>query len=115
MIRRISVPPFDALGPLLPQRAGGDPATREAVARILDDVLLRGDDAVREYTRRFDGVDLPPSEWELDSAGWQGALHRVNPALRAALALAVTGCGSTTSTSGSRDFTSPGRTAAWWE
>jgi histidinol dehydrogenase len=89
MIRRISVPPFEALGPLLPQRAGGDPATREAVARILDDVLLRGDDAVQECTRRFDGVDLPPSEWELDSAGWQGALHRVNPALRAALALAV--------------------------
>ena len=89
MIRRIAVPPFEALDPLLPRRAGADPATRETVARILDDVLLRGDDAVREYTRQFDGVDLPASEWELDSAGWQGALSRVDPGLRAALARAV--------------------------
>jgi len=89
MIRRIAVPPFEALDPLLPQRAGSDPATRDAVARILDDVLQRGDEAVREYTRRFDGVDLPPSEWELDSAGWQGALNRVAPELRGALARAV--------------------------
>jgi histidinol dehydrogenase len=89
MIRRISVPPFEALDPLLPQRAGSDPATRETVARILDDVRLRGDDAVREYTRRFDGVDLPSTEWESDSAGWQGALDRVTPLLRAALVRAV--------------------------
>ena len=89
MIRRIAVPPFQALDAQLPQRAGADPVTRETVARILDDVLLRGDDAVREYTRRFDGVDLPPSEWELDSARWQGALDRVDPGLRAALTRAV--------------------------
>ncbi len=89
MIRRIAVPPFESLDPLLPQRAGSDPATREAVAAILDDVRLRGDEAVREYTRRFDGVDLPPSAWELDPAGWQGALDRVAPRLRAALAGAV--------------------------
>ncbi len=89
MIRRIAVPPFESLDPMLPQRAGSDPATREAVAAILDDVLRRGDDAVREYTRRFDGVDLPPSAWELDPAGWQGALDRVAPRLRAALAGAV--------------------------
>ena len=89
MIRRLAVPPFSALDPLLPQRAGSDAATRETVARILDDVIRRGDEAVREYTRRFDGVDLAPGEWELDSAQWQGALDRVTPALRAALAQAV--------------------------
>ena len=89
MIRRLAVPPFSALDPLLPQRAGSDPATRETVARILDDVLHRGDEAVREYTRRFDGVDLAPTEWSLDPAQWQGALERVDPALRAALAQAV--------------------------
>ena len=32
MIRRISVPPFEALDPLLPRRAGSDPETRETVA-----------------------------------------------------------------------------------
>ena len=89
MIRRLVVPPFSALDPLLPQRAGSDAATRETVAGILEDVLRRGDDAVREYTRRFDGVDLAPGEWALDQAQWQGALDRVDPALRAALAQAV--------------------------
>ena len=48
MIRRIAVPPFEALDPLLPRRAGSDPATREAVAAILDDVQLRGDEAIGE-------------------------------------------------------------------
>lgn len=89
MIRVLAVPPFEALDPLLPRRAGSDPDTREAVRRILDDVLARGDDAVREYTRRFDGVDLAPSDWELDAAVWQGALARLAPALRAALGRAV--------------------------
>ncbi len=89
MIRRIAVPPFEILDGLLPQRGGAPPETRETVARILDDVLHRGDEAVREYTRRFDGVDLAPSEWQLDSAGWQGALERVDPVLRSALARGV--------------------------
>jgi histidinol dehydrogenase len=89
MIRRLAVPPFEALDPLLPRRAGTDPETREAVRRILEDVLVRGDDAVREYTRRFDGVDLAPAEWELDSGSWQGALARVEPGLRRALGRAV--------------------------
>ncbi len=89
MIRRIAVPPFEALDPLLPRRAGSDASTRETVAGILDDVLLRGDEAVREYTRRLDGVDLPPSDWELHAVGWRGALDRIEPGLRAALALAV--------------------------
>ena len=44
---------------------------------------------MREYTRRFDGVDLAPREWELDAASWQGALDRIDPALRTALGRAV--------------------------
>ena len=89
MIRVLAVPPFEALDPLLPRRAGGDPATREAVRAILEDVATRGDVAVQEYTRRFDGVDLAPREWELDAASWQGALGRIDPALRTALGRAV--------------------------
>ena len=83
------MPPFSALDPLLPRRVWSDATTRSTVALILDDVFLRGDEAVREYTRRFDGVDLEPAEWALDSARWQGALERVDPGLRAALARAV--------------------------
>jgi histidinol dehydrogenase len=89
MIRRLVVPPFEALEPLLPRRAGADRATREAVSAILEAVLARGDEAVREYTLRFDGVDLAPAEWALDPATWQGALDRIPPPVRAALGLAV--------------------------
>jgi histidinol dehydrogenase len=89
MIRRISVPPFEALDPLLPRRAGSDPETREIVADILQAVLDRGDEAVREFTRRYDGVDLEPASWELDPAEWQSALGRIAPPLRQALGRAV--------------------------
>jgi histidinol dehydrogenase len=89
MIRVLAVPPFEALDPFLPRRAGSDPETRDAVRRILEDVLARGDEAVRDYPRRFDGVELGPSEWELDAATWQGALARIDPGLRTALARAV--------------------------
>ena len=89
MIRRISVPPFEALDPLLPRRAGSDPETREIVAGILQAVLDRGDEAVQEFGRRFDGVDLEPPTWELDPAEWQSALGRIAPGLRQALGRAV--------------------------
>ena len=56
---------------------------------ILEDVLARGDDAIREYTRQFDGVDLEPASWELESATWQSALGRITRELRDALALSV--------------------------
>jgi histidinol dehydrogenase len=83
------VPPLDALEPFLPRIAGADPETRRTVAGILEDVLARGDQAVREYTLRFDGVDLAPQAWELDSATWQSALGRIPPTLRDALARSV--------------------------
>jgi histidinol dehydrogenase len=59
------------------------------VSAILEAVLERGDQAVREYTLRFDGVDLAPAEWALDPGTWQGALDRIAPPLRAALERAV--------------------------
>ncbi len=36
-----------------------DPAISKKVARILNEVRLRGDSAVRRFTREFDGLDLP--------------------------------------------------------
>ncbi|HEV8177754.1 MAG TPA: histidinol dehydrogenase, partial [Gemmatimonadales bacterium] len=89
LIRRLTVPPLEALEPFLPRIAGADPETRRTVSDILEAVLSRGDEAVREYTRQFDGVDLEPGSWELDSTGWQSALDRIAPALRKALALSV--------------------------
>ncbi|MEO7986810.1 MAG: histidinol dehydrogenase [Gemmatimonadales bacterium] len=89
MIRRLSAPPFDALDALFTRRSASDPATREAVSAILDAVRQRGDAAVREYSLQFDGVDLAPSAWSLDSGLWQAALQRLDPALRAAIGRAV--------------------------
>jgi histidinol dehydrogenase len=89
MIRRLYVPPFGALDPFLPRASGPDPDTRDTVAAVLADVLARGDEAVREYTLRFDGVDLPAEEWELAPGIWQVALDRIDSAVRAALIRAV--------------------------
>jgi histidinol dehydrogenase len=89
VIRRLVVPPFDALEEYLPRPLGSDRATREQVASILEAVRTRGDAAVREYTREFDGLDLAPMEWELGADDWQLALNRIEPGLRAALVAAV--------------------------
>jgi len=89
LIRQLGVPPMEALDGLLPKRAGSDPETQAVVRRILEDVMVRGDLAVREHTHRLDGLDLPPSEWELDAVAWQGALARIQPALCSALTCAV--------------------------
>ena len=42
LIRRLEVPPFEALDPLLPQRGGSDPATRDSVAAIIEAVVSGG-------------------------------------------------------------------------
>lgn len=59
------------------------------MSAILDDVLARGDQAIREYTLHLDGVDLAPDAWELDAATWQTALVRISSELRQALTLSV--------------------------
>ena len=40
-------------------------ARRNAVAALVEEVRQRGDEAVAEFTRRFDQVDLDPSQFEL--------------------------------------------------
>jgi histidinol dehydrogenase len=89
VIRRLSAPPFGPLDPLLSRRQASDPETREAVSAILENVRLRGDEAVREYTLKFDGMDLEPVSWPLDSGVWQASLKRIEPRLCAALGRAV--------------------------
>ena len=85
-------------------------------AGILEDVLDRGDEAVREYGRRFDGVDLAPAEWELDPADLAG---RAEPdrARRCAQALgrAVDRVREYHEHQREPGFhLTRGRTAAWW-
>jgi histidinol dehydrogenase len=73
----------EKLGPVLP-RAGLDvDAAIERVRPICDDVRHRGAAAVREYTLRFDGVDLASTR--VPAAALSGALDTLAPDLRAAL------------------------------
>ncbi len=88
-MKRLTVPPFEALDPFLPRISVPDAATRNAVTAILDAVAARGDRAVRDYTLQFDGVDLAPAEWELAPEAWQLALRRISPTLRDALEAAA--------------------------
>ena len=68
MVTRLQAPPYDALAPHFPKIGGADPDTARAVRAILDDVRAAGDAGVREHTRRLDGVDLPPGDWEVPFA-----------------------------------------------
>jgi histidinol dehydrogenase len=89
VVTRLQAPPYDALAPHLPRPGGADAATARAVREILAAVRARGDAAVREYTRRLDGVDLAPAAWEVPAARWRDALARIPAAVRAALATAA--------------------------
>ena len=89
MLTRLQAPPYDALAPHRGQAGAADPETAAAVRAIVDDVRARGDDAVRDHTRRLDGRDLAPAEWEVPRAAWQAACERLAPPLAAALQAAV--------------------------
>lgn len=67
------------------QPSSVDPAR---VAAILADVAARGDEAVAEWTRRFDGK-LPPA-WTVPPAVLHDAWQGLQPAVRSALELAET-------------------------
>jgi histidinol dehydrogenase len=73
-------------GPLLP-RAPVEvvAAARGAVRALVEDVAARGDEAVAEAARRFDGVDAPPSAWRATRAELAAAARGLDPGLRAAL------------------------------
>jgi histidinol dehydrogenase len=89
MIRRLVVPPLEALRPFLPQLNSADTATRDTVARILAQVAAGGDRAVQACTLELDGLNLAPATWEVPRAEWVAAMGRVPGPLRRALELAV--------------------------
>lgn len=66
----------------------GEPLTpAQAVDRIVRDVRSRGDDALREWTSRLDGVAL--DYFEVPRERWAEAVARLDPALVDALTLAA--------------------------
>jgi len=78
---------FDAtLRRLLAFDAQEDAAIEAGVADILSDVRVRGDAAVLEYTRRFDGVAAPDMvALEIPRKDWQAALDGLPAVQREAL------------------------------
>ena len=78
---------FDAaLTALTRVEAAQDPALQETVRRILADVRARGDEAVLEYTRRFDGLN---SIAEVKQQDMQAALTSIPAEQGKALRLAA--------------------------
>jgi len=65
----------------------GDDEREQAVRDIVNDVAARGDAAVREYTKRFDGVELAPLEVSRDEIA--GAYEQLAPEVLSALKLAA--------------------------
>ncbi len=78
--------PPPAVSARLRQLFGREISPREAVAQIVADVRCRGDAALREYTRRIDGVDL--DTLTADANAIEAAYQATHVQLKEALHLA---------------------------
>lgn len=68
---------FSGVLDAITKRGAEDTSSVElAVKEILDNVRARGDKAVREYTKKFDGVDLG-KRFEVPKAGMERALKKI--------------------------------------
>lgn len=93
LIRRLNSAAPDFARELAQLRESGaeaDPSIDQAVASILADLRLRGDDALLEYTRRFDRLSVASAaQLELDRSEWMDALARIPAKTRNALEAAA--------------------------
>jgi len=81
---------LDKLDALLAFETAQNPDVDAAVARILGDIKTRGDTALVELTRRFDGVEVAGmAELELTRSELQAAFDRITPLQRASLETAA--------------------------
>lgn len=75
---------------LLGIQAGRDAVLEQTVARIVDDVRTRGDDALLDYTRRLDGLDLADAgSLRIPGERLAGAFEALPDATREALQFAA--------------------------
>ncbi|MBC2779004.1 histidinol dehydrogenase [Parasphingopyxis marina] len=79
----------DRFSALVEARRGADEDVARDVAAIIADVKARGDAAVADYTKRFDGFDLVEGGWQVAKQRSCMALDGLDPALQEALALAA--------------------------
>ena len=88
MLRRIDLRGFTGdLSEVLPRPETPTGGPVDVVRDILAAVAERGDGAVREYTSRFDGVEL--DSLVVADAELEAAMERIEPDVRAALELAA--------------------------
>jgi histidinol dehydrogenase len=78
-------PLADKLIDILGRRAGVTEDVDEAVREILRQVKLRGDEAVAEFTQRFDRVEMVVGQQRVEAADLQYALEHIDGPLRAAI------------------------------
>jgi histidinol dehydrogenase len=71
------------LDQLLDRERRTDATFSAAVSALMDDVRIRGDEALREMAQRFDGASL--STLEVPKTLWASALAELDPSVRAAL------------------------------
>ena len=78
---------FDAL---VNARRESDADVSADVSRILADVKARGDEALAEYSQRFDSYELAnSSDWVITAEACRAAHERLDSTLRDALELAA--------------------------
>lgn len=65
---------------LLSRRVAFDDGLRASCSKIMADVRTRGDDALREMARAFDGVEL--RSVEVPESVWRSAVNRIDPETR---------------------------------
>jgi histidinol dehydrogenase len=87
LLRTAEVSPDQVVATLARPHAAADPDAVARVAAIVDEVRRRGDAAVLDFTKRFDGVELRPEELRVPEAEWAAAA--VPEPLGAALAEAA--------------------------
>lgn len=75
----------DAIGEFFAQAGQAAPEVERAVGDILEAVRHRGDAAVAEFTRRFDGVELKPGEFDVPAARLKEAWDATPAPLKKAL------------------------------
>ena len=78
----------DAFARFLASKREVSPDVDQSVARIISDVRQRGDAALLDYTRRFDGIDLSVLGLRIEADEIKAAVRTCDPATLEALALA---------------------------
>jgi histidinol dehydrogenase len=80
----------EAFSALVNDRRDTDSDVSSVVEQTIRDVRTRGDVALVELTKRFDGFDLNQQGWQIDAATCKAAYDGLGPELRDALKLAAT-------------------------